>query len=184
MKVVKNDIGGGKWNRSPLRPPAWLFDSPLTWDPDARDRASECFAEWWACPADGHPWVALRNWSGPADVLAWWDLGGRGRTGRRRQPRIEVAGEYPPEGPRVGVPEAIEAVGWWVIAGISPDDGALWRHAGVTDAAQAARWARLLGEEIQPRFPGTRLAVRQQGRWRPGVQANMKIPLPRRRCGG
>jgi hypothetical protein len=148
---------------SPLDPPEWIFTSH---DGVINDYLHLHFAEWWQRPQIGRPWVTMRDFLEPLDAYVWWDLGQRCFGRMVRPPMIEVAAEPPPDWLPVELPFAVGRAGWWIVAGIGPEEARRWIDIGEPLAHGARAWPQLLGEEIQVRFPGTDLARSVRGVWR------------------
>jgi hypothetical protein len=155
-----------RFDWSPYDAPPDVFDEPLAWDRVVQDLLDVYFSEWWGVPGRHPAWLSMPAWEGPDDILAWWDLGEHSGS-TCRSPRIEVAGECPPDGVGLDLPESVRLVGWWVVAGISFEEAQRWASVDVTHAAIAHRWARLMGEDLQVSFPGHCVAKHCNGRWSP-----------------
>ena len=121
-----------RFDWSPYDAPARALESHLSWDYAVQERLDLYFADWWR-PARAHrEWLRIPSFESPDDSFIWWDLGGE--PGQEpRSPRLEVAGEPPPEAVAGGLPEAaswaVRQAGWWVVAGISlrrPSAGRAW----------------------------------------------------------
>ena len=171
-----------RFDWSPYDAPARALESHLSWDYAVQERLDLYFADWWR-PARAHrEWLRIPSFESPDDSFIWWDLGGE--PGQEpRSPRLEVAGEPPPEAVAGGLPEAaswaVRQAGWWVVAGISFEEAKRWETVGITNGVAPYRWAKALGEDVQVAFPGTDLATqRSGGRWSPteaGLQAHQRF---------
>lgn len=152
--------------RSPLDRPAWLFD-PFLYrrDPAALRALDLHFADWCRWPGRDHSWVRLQIQWEPVDSFAWWQLDSPEQG--RPTPIIEVAAEPPSAVLPTGLPEAVREAGWWILARIGPEEARQWIAAGVRMALWARQDTDWLGEQVQVRFPETRLAERRDGVWRP-----------------